>query len=71
VRLTVNVGTGVVKTPVYKEGTRPPQLPEFVVVDFGDTYHGESLYLLPEQPGDGITHFTGSLVTIAVHRALQ
>jgi hypothetical protein len=55
--LTVNVGsyfglckgtTGVVKTPVYKEGTRPPQLPEFVVVDFGDSSHGESFF--PSQP---------------------
>jgi hypothetical protein len=51
--LTMDVGAhvglgahapGVVKKIVYEEGTNPPKLPEFVVVDFGESYRGESFF---------------------------
>jgi ATP-dependent exoDNAse (exonuclease V) alpha subunit len=63
VYLTSNAGTevglcngtaGVVKMIVYKEGTKPvpPALPEFVVVDFGESYRGESFFPgMPERAG--------------------
>ena len=47
----VNGSTGTVVAMVYKEGTAPPSLPEYVVVDFGKSYKGPAFFEGEEHAG--------------------